>query len=489
MWTWTFGKRIAAGFTVAFMLLVTIGTIAYRNLDVLTKTSYLVAHTHVVLDHVGGTLNALKDAETGQRGFVITGEDVYLDPYHTGVSDVGKHVAELRRLTVDNPTQVQRVAQLETLVAARLLELERPIEARRTEGLEAAKEIVQTRTGKRIMDDLRRTLDALESDERKLLEARAADVENAASTARTSIFAGTVICLLLVTAIGTWLTRSLNSQIGDAVHDVQRSSTELQSAANQQATGAKESATSMNEITTTINELLATSRQIAESARHVVQIAEQTATAARAGGAVVERADESFADIRKRVDAIVSHMLELGKKSQHIGAVLDIVFELAEQTNILAINATIEAAGAGETGRRFAVVADEIRKLADRVTASTKEIRTLIEDIRGAVNTTVMTTEMGSKTVESGSQQFAEVTTAFKDIARLVTTTTQAAREIELSTKQQTTAVEQVNMAIENVAQATRETEASSGQTLQAASQLTHVAKDLSRLVQPPATA
>jgi methyl-accepting chemotaxis protein len=178
-------------------------------------------------------------------------------------------------------------------------------------------------------------------------------------------------------------------------------------------------------------------------------------------------------------------MLELGKKSQQIGSVLDIVSELAEQTNILAINATIEAAGAGESGKRFAVVAEEIRKLADRVAGSTKEIRTLIDDVRGAVNTTVLATESGSKAVDTGSKLFGEVAAALKQIAGLVSTTTEAAREIELSTKQQSTAVEQVNVAISNVAQATKETEASSGQTLQTASQLAGLSCDLLRLVQP----
>ena len=227
-----------------------------------------------------------------------------------------------------------------------------------------------------------------------------------------------------------------------------------------------------------------TARQIAESAQHVAQIAEQTASSARAGDATVQKASESVSGIRRQVDLIVGHMLELGKKSQQIGAVLEIVSELAEQTNILAINATIEAAGAGESGKRFAVVADEIRKLADRVAGSTKEIRTLIEDVRSAVNTTVMTTETGSKSVDAGARQFGDVAVAFKQIAGLVATTTEAAREIELSTKQQTTAVEQVNLAIGNVAQATRETEASSEQTLQAVSQLAGVSKDLLRLVQ-----
>ncbi|MDB5220161.1 MAG: histidine kinase, partial [Myxococcaceae bacterium] len=244
-----------------------------------------------------------------------------------------------------------------------------------------------------------------------------------------------------------------------------------------------EQSTAMTQITTTMTELLASSRQISDGAVRVSQIARQTGAAAGAGEATVVQGNEASALVRRQVDLVVTHMLDLGKKSQQAGAVLDIVVELAEQTNILAINAAIEAAGAGDAGRRFGVVADEIRKLADRVAGSTKEIRTLIEDVRSAVNTTVMTTETGSKSVDAGSKQFGDVTTAFKHIAGLVGTTTEAAREIELSTKQQTTAVEQVNVAIGNVAQATRETEASSGQTLQAVSQLAGVSKGLLRLV------
>src|SRR5262249_35979720 len=150
---------------------------------------------------------------------------------------------------------------------------------------------------------------------------------------------------------------------------------ELQSAANQQATGSKEQVTSMNEITTTIKELVSTARQIAESAQRVTQIAEETRSATISGDTTVQRAQDAITGIQRQVEIIVQHMLDLGKKSQQIGGVLDIINELAEQTNILAINATIEANGAGESGRRFATVADEIRKLADRVGSSTKEIR------------------------------------------------------------------------------------------------------------------
>jgi methyl-accepting chemotaxis protein len=120
---------------------------------------------------------------------------------------------------------------------------------------------------------------------------------------------------------------------------------------------------------------------------------------------------------------------------------------------------------------------------------SAKDIRTLIEDVRAAVNKTVMTTETGSKAVDVGSRQFGEVVDRFREITGLVSTTTDASREIELSTKQQATAVEQVNVAVANVAQASRETEASSAQTLQTASQLATLSAAILLIVKPLAAA
>jgi methyl-accepting chemotaxis protein len=371
------------------------------------------------------------------------------------------------------------------LIDAKLAELKQTIDLRRTQGFDAAAKVVLTNVGKTTMDQIRTLVAAADQEEIDLLKQRSDDAHAAANLTMQLILWGGLLGLIAVGLIGWFITGSLSKQIGSAVGQVQSSSAELQAAANQQATSAKEQTTAMNEITTTISELLATSRQIAESAQRVSQTAEQTAGAARSGHGTVDMTQESIFGIRRQVDQIVTHMLELGKKSQEIGAVLDIVSELAEQTNILAINATIEAAGAGDAGRRFAVVADEIRKLADRVGGSTKEIRVLIDDVRGAVNTTVMATETGSKSVDAGARQFGEVAQAFKQIVGLVNTATEAAREIELSTKQQATAVEQVNVAIASVAQASVETETSASQTLLTVSQMAGLSKDLSRIIQP----
>jgi methyl-accepting chemotaxis protein len=483
---WTFGTKIAAGFTLAFLLLLGIGSVAYRSISSLMGTTHLTTHTYNVLEDIGEILALLKDAETGQRGYIITGDEVFLEPYQTGVAGVPAVMKDLRLLTSDNASQQKRIDEAEPLIATKLAELKLTIDMRRKGSLEETTKIVRGGDGKKTMDNLRRIFDQMDREERGLLKQRVDEVAGAASGAKSTIVFGTVFCLLFVTVAGVVITRSLSGQIGAAVQHVQSSSAELQSAANQQASGAKESSTAMTEITTTISELLATSRQIAESAQRVAHVAEETSSAARAGDHTVQKTQESVSGIKRQVDVIVTHMLDLGKKSQQIGGILEIINELAEQTNILAINATIEASGAGDAGNRFGVVADEIRKLADRVGGSTKEIRVLIEEIRAAVNTTVMATEGGSKAVDLGARQFGEVTAALKQITELLGTTTDAAREIELSTKQQATAVAQVNAAVFEIAKASKETEVSANQTLQTAGQLTILSRELTRLIQAP---
>ena len=486
---WTFGRRIVAGFLIPCLLLLGIGVVAYRSIGSLTSTNELVAHTNEVLDHLFQVRSLLKDGEIGQRGYIITGDEAFLAPYREGTGAVAAAFKDLRQVTAGNASYQPRLDQMQPLITAKLAELAQTIELRRKGNVEEVLKIVREGEGKRLMDELRALVGQLEQEERAQLKVRTDDVAASANVASSTIIFGTAFCLLFVVATAFLITRSLSGQIGSAVRHVQSSSAELQSAASQQASGAKESSTAMNEINTTISELQATSRQIAESAQRVAHVAEETSSAARAGDQTVQKTHESVSGIKRQVDLIVTHMLDLGKKSQQIGGILEIINELAEQTNILAINATIEAAGAGDAGKRFSIVADEIRKLADRVAGSTKEIRALIEEIRSAVNTTVMATEGGSKAVDLGARQFVEVTAALKKITELLGTTTQAAREIELSTKQQSTAVEQVNVAVSQVAKASQETELSANQTMQTAGQLAGLSRDLMRLVQANAHA
>ncbi len=486
---WSLGRKLGTGFAAAGAILLLVAAVGYRSTVMLIDNDEAVTHSHQVRVAFANLLSLLKDAETGQRGYVITGADSYLEPYRTALAEIKTALDLAGRLTADNPSQQRRLAAMSPIIDAKLAELNQTIDLRKNQGFDAALKVVANNSGKTYMDQIRNFVTEADQEEERLLDQRAAESRSSAAWATAIILWGSIAGAVLVGLIGWFIVASLSRQIGAAVQHVQSSSSELQAAANQQATGVREQATAMTEIATTIRELLASSRQIAESAQSVSHIAEETATGARTGGGTVEQATEAIGGIRRQVNQVVTHMLDLGKKSQEIGGIVEIVSELAEQTNILAINATIEAAGAGESGRRFTVVADEIRKLADRVGGSTKDIRGLIEEVRTAANTTVMATEGGSKAVDAGSRQFGDVAASFTQIAGLVSTTTEAAREIELSTKQQSTAVEQVNIAIANAAQATKELEASSNQTLETASALAALSRELATIIRPQAPA
>ncbi|HVY29130.1 MAG TPA: CHASE3 domain-containing protein [Polyangiaceae bacterium] len=482
--SWTFGRKLALGFAIAVLAVLVIGISGHRSVTDLIENDRWVEHTQEVRRAVAQFMASLREAESNQRGYVLTGDERFLDSYRESVNSAEKSFNEARRLTTDNDVQQRRFATMGPVVDARLSSLATVIELRKTQGLETTSKSHAFVDGKDQMDSIHRLVLEIDQAEGDLLSERQQRSVQSATSTQATILWGSVLGIGMIALAGFVLSRSLTSQVGVVVRHIQTSSAELQAAASQQAAGAKQQATALNEVTTTISELLATSRQIAESAQRVADIAAQTASQTRAGDATVTRGSEAVNAIKRQVDAIVSHMLELGKKSQQIGSVLDIVAELAEQTNILAINATIEAAGAGEAGRRFGVVADEIRKLADRVSGSTKEIRALIDDVRAAVNTTVMTTETGSKAALAGSEQFGEVQSSFRQISGQVSTTTEAAKEIELSTKQQASAVEQVNIAITNVASASKESEVSTGQTLRTASELATLSRDLLRIVE-----
>jgi methyl-accepting chemotaxis protein len=486
---WTFGRKVGAGFAVTIFLALAMGMASVLALsNVVTSKNGVIEGSATLL---AGAEKLRADLETKSaefRGFLVTGDERYLESMRASRADFVSTALSLRRtVTTDQERalidEVSRAEQQHQQLVEEIVTLRRSGTPASTVSQAFDTNVKPSR------DQLDAAIASFVSREQELLSENNEAASRTASTASRLIVGLAVTSVLFAAAVAYLVTRTLGRQIGTAVSQVQSSSAELQSAASQQATGAKEEATAMAEITTTMNELLATSRQIADSAQRVSQIADQATANARAGGGTVEEARESVEGIRRQVDLIVDHMLGLGQKSQQIGAVLDIVSELAEQTNILAINATIEAASAGEFGARFAVVADEIRNLADRVAGSAKEIRDLIEEVRGAVNTTVMATETGSKTVDDGTRRFGAVSESLREIAELVTTTAEAAREIELSTKQQTTAVEQVNVAIVSVAQATRETEASSNETRQTATELATLSNDLLRLVRPQVNA
>ncbi|WP_067501060.1 methyl-accepting chemotaxis protein [Actinoplanes sp. TFC3] len=479
----TYGKKLWLGFgvTVALTLLMGASSVFALSLVVNAKDDAinLAVDDLVYSEH----LTTKMETRIGDwRLFLLNGSQDALTESEKDRTEFLSTVQKLRT-TLDDPTALTLLDQVSAAEAKHAAELDRVAERRQAlTNLTDINDLNASAVGP-LREAMREAITALISRVRLDVETARKDASDRATEAMVLIIALALLATAFAFVVAWRLGRDLRRDVGAAVGHIQSSSAQLEAAAAQQAGGGRDQASAMNEITTTISELLITSRQIADSAQRVSKIAEDTADAALTGDATIDQTRASIAAIRNQVDQIVQHMLALGEKSQQIGGVVDLVSELAEQTNILAINATIEASGAGEWGRRFAVVAEEIRKLADRTAGSAKEIRALIEDVRGAVNTTVMATEIGAKSVDAGARQFDDATNSFRRIAQLVATTNEATREIELSTAQQSTAVEQVNVAASDTARVTRETEASAVQTKQTAAHLSNLSGDLLELV------
>ncbi len=493
MKNWSVGQKISGGFAVMAVLAVLAGSAALVELRTVVRSEdELDVRNENRLD-VEVLRGNMDEEDAALYALMAVAEQRHLELMRKNRSDAAAALARLRsRLTdADGRALLDQIERLEaerqpmfdkilaTRVQAQAQELAKgPLTGAAADAKRLFTEEVEPRT-----ERLHEALAKLSAREEKELTEGRGESHDIASRALTLVSFVSGLAVLLAAVLAVMLGRSLTRQLGLAINSIRSSSAELNAAANQQATGSTQQATATVEITTTVRELLATSKQISESSQRVARIAQDAATAATGGDHSVQKAQSAISGIRRQVDLVVNHMLDLGKKSQQIGGILEVINELAEQTNILAINATIESAGAGDAGKRFAVVADEIRKLADRVSGSSREIRGLIEDIRSSANTTVMATEDGSKAVDEGARQFGDVASGFQQIAQMVQTTRDAAREIELSTKQQTTAVEQVNLALANVSQAAKESEASARQTSATSSELANLSTQLAALV------
>ncbi|NDJ17316.1 response regulator [Myxacorys almedinensis] len=207
------GTKIGAGFTLGLAIFAAIGGIAYRGTNHLIEASRLEKHTYEVLGELKNVLSLVQDAETGQRGYIITGEKRYLEPYETANKAVGEKLTNIRRLTQDNPVQQASLNALEPAIATRLGILRETLEVRQRQGLERAISAIRSNRGKNAMDNIRRMVAAMEDRERQLLEQRTLVARSAAQNTLNSITYGIPISLGLLVLLGALLARSIAKPI------------------------------------------------------------------------------------------------------------------------------------------------------------------------------------------------------------------------------------------------------------------------------------
>jgi methyl-accepting chemotaxis protein len=278
----------------------------------------------------------------------------------------------------------------------------------------------------------------------------------------------------------------LREMIGHVKHAARLlnvSSSQFLVSAKQQANGATEQAASVGQTAATIEELAIASRRISEDSSNVVRAAEKTLGSVHEGQGIAKSTTEGVFKIREETELNAQKILTLGRKSQQIGSVLEIIKDVADQTNMLALNAAIEAARAGESGKGFGIVATEIRKLAEHVVDSAKQIEEIIGEIQTTTNVAVISTEKSIKNAKSGVELTQKTKDELQKIFDMVEQTTESAERISITIKQQQSANDQVANAMKEISSVAQQNAAASSQAISSAKELNKLSEDLQGLV------
>jgi methyl-accepting chemotaxis protein len=277
---------------------------------------------------------------------------------------------------------------------------------------------------------------------------------------------------------------SLVKHVQDGAGQIGSCSKEMLVASGEQASGSTEQASAVAEISTTMEELAATSKQIADNAGSVTDLAEQALSSAQAGKETVDDTVGGMDEIKEATEQIAGRILDLGQKSQDIGDIIEMISGIADRTDLLALNAAIEAAKAGEAGRGFAVLAEEIRILAENVMSSTRQITGLVTEIQSSINASVMAMEEGTKRVERGVDLANKTGASLDEILHMIERTTASSSQIRISTQQQQSASDQAVEAMREIDEVTRQSETSAKRTETIAKELDGLSEDLEKAIE-----
>jgi len=466
--------QLFLGFGVVLVIFLISTILIFFQFQKNIKNNEWTAHTYEVLMEAESVLISLINIETGQRGYLLAGEENFLDPLREGEKTFQNSFESIKQKTSDNPRQQDRLnTLLQTYESWRNDVVDVEIAKRRevSAGLGSLDEIVaMTReaNGKQGMDAMRDLITQIETEERQLLVQRAEAEEASKRTTTIILVASMLLGLGVGVLVSIYFSGRLIRQLGAEpdvavklaqdisqgnlrtsmratdmpagsitaailqmatqlkliVQGIQDASNRLEGTSVQLATSSEKSIRELRvqkeeseSVATAMNEMAATVNEVAKNSQYAAQATQSTDRQVSEGGKLIENSVRSILDLHNDIENTAQVISQLAAESKEIGQVMEVIRGIAEQTNLLALNAAIEAARAGEQGRGFAVVADEVRTLAGRTYRSTEEIRSMIERLQQGVGNAVDTMEKsrgGAQTTVTYARETEAVLSAIK---------------------------------------------------------------------------
>ena len=478
---------------------------------------------------LGEIRSAMLNQETGLRGYLITGRETSLQPYQSGRPALDEAIDRLR--TLMNKDAIASRLMADAVAAARTWQTMIAEPAIRSAADPATRaeaiRIEADGTGKQLFDTFRERLATIEAAEEMTRVTQNQRLAQAQHNASLALWGGTLLTLLICLGIAIAINRLIVRPIGSVMAFVERvgsgdlsgrvaatgrnevgrlgmrlnamvegladlartnrsatnnlnaATAEIRASAQEQAASVEQQFAAVQETAATIDEIAHSGSQITKRAGEVIATAQATAQTARAGLRAASDTAKAMDAIREQGEAVAGHIVSLSEKTQTIGDIIETVNDISERTHLLSLNAAIEAAAAGEDGRSFAVVASEMKLLADQAKSATNQVRAILSEIQRGINSSVMLTEEAVKRAATGKSRTDATVRTIEEMAARVEENVQTFQQIVASTNQQQLGIEQVTGALQNIRQASQQTSAGTREVETASANLTELAQGL----------
>lgn len=405
-------SKIIISTSVTLALMVASGIIGHKVQRSLAKSSAWVEHTYKVIASANTLISAAVDMETGMRGYLLAGDESFLDPYKSGKIKFNSEIVELSNTVSDNPAQVALLSEVKTsiadwssLVAEKQIELRREVGSTKT--MADVANFVGEARGKKFFDHFRGQVATFIGREQTLIEERKAEAKSVAVSSNFLIVGSLLVAIVIGAILSIVVANSVvrlfkaifgglkrfssaeldgvKAQFNQVINSLSKGSTQVSSASFRFASSSFEQAAGIEETSSTLEE--------------VASMTNSNAANTKSANELMNNTNSAVSCASKSMDALSLSMEQISKASHETSAIVKTIDEIAFQTNILALNAAVEAARAGEAGSGFAVVADEVRNLAQRSVKAAKNTSDLLSG-------TVSKVTKGVEAVKKNSDEF-----------------------------------------------------------------------------------
>ncbi|GAB1540841.1 Wsp signal transduction system chemoreceptor WspA [Scytonema sp. NUACC21] len=499
--------------------------------DALINSANSLILTHDVKNQLKEIEKNLVDAETGQRGFIITKNQAYLEPYEKAKTQIRKYYLELEPKIATQPIKQKIFDEIEVLSEQKINELEETINLKRSGKEQEVLNLIVSDKGKKIMDRIRQKLDEMIQLENQNIEEQQKQASQVQALANFVIWA-TFFCIVttvLVVSLATILipSRALSRSLQNAfnlaervsngdlttqveatsngvigklmavlknmtdnlnslVRQVQQSGIQVTTSSTQIAASGKQLEATMTEQVASTNEVAATAKEIAVTSKELVKTMEEvalmsqgTTTAANKSQKDLLRMETTMRQLGEATHIIASRLGVISEKANNINNIVVTITKVADQTNLLSLNAAIEAEKAGEYGLGFAVVAREIRRLADQTAVATLEIEKMVKQMQSSVSAGVMEMDKFAKEVGQGVEDVANISGQMSQIIEQVQELTPRFEVVNSGMEAQSQGAQQISDAMVQLSNTSIQTTDSLREINNAITRLNQVAQGL----------